>query len=543
MSFSDKLETRFGDEVLLHYGVKGMTWKEKKEEEKEDASSKKQGYKTEGRTQSTNVEDKRKTSASDADKSEVQWNKDVTRTVEGMILKEKRVAQAKKKAATNKSLAVKKQEALKSTKRVNSTSGKIDKILRKVKEKVVIAKNKNDRKKRINKKMDKLFKHSFDSTLQSTTSDYWNKSSISNDEVLLHYGIKGQKWGVTRRSKRAKAKKVTEAPMTEAQRKKKESDFWKALAKEIQNDPNFTNPKETKKVKKTKKVIEAPMTEAQRKKKESDFWKALAKEIQNDPNFTNHSALQHHGIKGMRWGVRNSRRSSSKAVTTAKKTIPTKPVNLKNPVNRLKAEIASSKREASWSKKATSDMSNRDLTRLSKRIQLENNLKGLVGKKEYLVRADVSTKDLKARVDRLQLQKNLRLQSSIANKANRDRADAIVKSVSNVTVDMITKKSPNLKAAIQKEMTNVTVDKISKKTKIPKDILDAAVKSVQGEYASAKAEAAANAPPKTEKATKDKTTTKTKTKATTSTTKTEDSKTYTGKVYKTVDDLKKRKRP
>lgn len=497
MSFSDKLETRFGDEVLLHYGVKGMTWKEKKEEEKEDASSKKQGYKTEGRTQSTNVEDKRKTSASDADKSEVQWNKDVTRTVEGMILKEKRVAQAKKKAATNKSLAVKKQEALKSTKRVNSTSGKIDKILRKVKEKVVIAKNKNDRKKRINKKMDKLFKHSFDSTLQSTTSDYWNKSSISNDEVLLHYGIKGQKWGVTRRSKRAKAKKVTEAPMTEAQRKKKESDFWKALAKEIQNDPNFTN----------------------------------------------HSALQHHGIKGMRWGVRNSRRSSSKAVTTAKKTIPTKPVNLKNPVNRLKAEIASSKREASWSKKATSDMSNRDLTRLSKRIQLENNLKGLVGKKEYLVRADVSTKDLKARVDRLQLQKNLRLQSSIANKANRDRADAIVKSVSNVTVDMITKKSPNLKAAIQKEMTNVTVDKISKKTKIPKDILDAAVKSVQGEYASAKAEAAANAPPKTEKATKDKTTTKTKTKATTSTTKTEDSKTYTGKVYKTVDDLKKRKRP
>ena len=243
--------------------------------------------------------------------------------------------------------------------------------------------------------------------------------------------------------------------------------------------------------------------------------------------------LLHHGIKGQRWGVRKSRRSGG--ASSSKKTVSTKPANLKNPVNRLKAEISSAKREASWSKKATGEMSNRDLTRLSKRIQLENTLKGLVGKKEYLVRADVSTKDLKARVDRLQLQKNLRLQSNIANKANIDRADAIVKSVSNVTVDMISKKSPNLSAAIRKEMTNVTINKVSKKTKIPKDVLDAALKSVQGEYKTAKAEAAAKAPPKTEK------TTRTKTKATTSA-KTSD-KPYTGKVYKSIDDLNKRKRP
>ena len=180
-------------------------------------------------------------------------------------------------------------------------------------------------------------------------------------------------------------------------------------------------------------------------------------------------------------------------------------------------------------------MSNRDLTRLSKRIQLENNLKGLVGKKEYLVRADVSTKDLKARVDRLQLQKNLKLQANIANKANIDRANAIVKSVSNVIVDVISKKSPNLNAAIRKEMTNVTINKISKKTKIPKDIIDAAVKSVQGKYDTAKAEAAANAPPKTEKTARTKATTRNNAKTS--------NKPYTGKVYKSVDDLNKRKRP
>lgn len=60
MSFMDRLETRFGDDVLLHYGVKGMKWKEQKKKEKEDASSKKQGYKTEGRAKSANVEDKEK---------------------------------------------------------------------------------------------------------------------------------------------------------------------------------------------------------------------------------------------------------------------------------------------------------------------------------------------------------------------------------------------------------------------------------------------------------------------------------------------------
>lgn len=255
----------------------------------------------------------------------------------------------------------------------------------------------------------------------------------------------------------------------------------------------------------------------------------------------------HYGVKGMRWGFRKSSRRSG--VSTSKRD------PLDNPVKRLKAEIASSKREASWSKKTTKDMSTKDLNRLTKRIQLENHLKTFAGnkksqtRKDYLNRSEMSTKDLKTKVDRLQLEKNMKLASGAANKANRERAQAIMKSVQNVGVSYYTKKSPNLTSAINDEMKRVTINKVSKKTKIPVDVLNSVLNKTTNSYKEAK-----NATGSTRKSTE----TRSKASKNTNTTPTygADSgtklalaaakvrqKPYTGKVYSDLASAKRRRRP
>lgn len=136
MSFMDKFEDRFGDDVLLHYGVKGMKWKEKKEK----------------------------------DKADVQLNKDINKTREGMFLKAKRVKQAERKGVVNKNLKEKTKQMTKRTKYDNSISGKIDKILKKTKDRIISKKRPKKRK----------------VTITSTTKPMFSHSSLNDKKTIRH---------------------------------------------------------------------------------------------------------------------------------------------------------------------------------------------------------------------------------------------------------------------------------------------------------------------------------------------------------------------
>lgn len=135
--------------------------------------------------------------------------------------------------------------------------------------------------------------------------------------------------------------------------------------------------------------------------------------------------LQHHGVKGMKWGVR---RSVQKVKT------------------RVKEEVKSSKRERSWAKelKNINSMSSSKLKNTTNRIRLENDMKSIVknqpirtkadakqlsaDKKAYRNREKISDKDLKAKVDKMRLQQNLRKEVSRATKSHRDKVNNLLDS-------------------------------------------------------------------------------------------------------------------
>ena len=140
------------------------------------------------------------------------------------------------------------------------------------------------------------------------------------------------------------------------------------------------------------------------------------------------SELEHHGVKGQKWGVRRAGSAGVRAIKSASKTVG----------DEAKLRGASIKRERSWAKKDVSGMSTRKLQSTAKRVQLENELKRHArgsgskdAKRDYLNRANISTKDLKSKVNRLSLEKEFKKSASTATKAQRDLAKSIMKSMAN----------------------------------------------------------------------------------------------------------------
>ena len=105
--------------------------------------------------------------------------------------------------------------------------------------------------------------------------------------------------------------------------------------------------------------------------------------------------LKHHGVKGMKWGVRKSGKTSG-----------------------VGAKIESVKRERSW-KKVLKDMDSKsadELNTITRRIQMENEMKRLSknsdtstkkDKEDYLNRSKLSDKELFEKVNKLRAKDNL----------------------------------------------------------------------------------------------------------------------------------------
>lgn len=137
--------------------------------------------------------------------------------------------------------------------------------------------------------------------------------------------------------------------------------------------------------------------------------------------------LEHHGVKGMKWGVRRK----SKSGGSVKKE------------GTFKKELRSRKQELSTlkEKKKVDKYSDDEIKKRIERLRNENDLKRLGGKKhknDYLDRAKLSDAELKKKVDRLRLEYQLKQQINSANKESKDIANKIIKESAKYAIGAFT---------------------------------------------------------------------------------------------------------
>lgn len=150
--------------------------------------------------------------------------------------------------------------------------------------------------------------------------------------------------------------------------------------------------------------------------------------------------LQHHGVKGMKWGVR---RSPAQLARAAK--------------GRAKDEWKSAKRERSWKKvaKASLGKSDAEIQRLAMRIKNENDLKSL-SRREYLQRDKMDDKEITDRVRRLRLQSALMAEAGKARSGQIEAGASIAKAAIGIgigaTITPAAGRSYMVRTAVKKEL-------------------------------------------------------------------------------------------
>ena len=152
--------------------------------------------------------------------------------------------------------------------------------------------------------------------------------------------------------------------------------------------------------------------------------------------------LQHVGVKGMKWGVRKSRKSKDRASETTPK-----------PKSTLRKYVDSTRRELGMHKlvKDVSTLPDAEVIRRTNRVRNENDFRRAIDntsfvdnkrrkrlREEYFNRENLSDAELQERVRRLNLEDNLRREVVRASKPQREAANELIKSVSTHTLDKYT---------------------------------------------------------------------------------------------------------
>ena len=152
--------------------------------------------------------------------------------------------------------------------------------------------------------------------------------------------------------------------------------------------------------------------------------------------------LQHVGVKGMKWGVRKSRKSKDRASETTPK-----------PKSTLRKYVDSNRRELGMNKmlKDVDTLPDAEVVRRVNRVRNENDFRRAIDntasvdrkrskqlREEYFNREKLSDAELQERVRRLNLEDNLRREVVRASKPQREAANELIKSVSTRTLDKYT---------------------------------------------------------------------------------------------------------
>lgn len=177
--------------------------------------------------------------------------------------------------------------------------------------------------------------------------------------------------------------------------------------------------------------------------------------------------IQHFGVKGMRWGVRKDRGSGGNSKVT-----------IRERAGSLKRE-----RQWSKVLKEADNMTNEQLNAVAKRVGLENDLKRLVkesrmatksDKADYTRRKDMDDTELMERVNRLRAKDNLSKRVREASKEQRELGEKVVNVGSNIALKYVSNKPVTGKDIFD---AIVNPDKEAKK-KLDNRIRDEAVKRI-----------------------------------------------------------------
>ena len=121
--------------------------------------------------------------------------------------------------------------------------------------------------------------------------------------------------------------------------------------------------------------------------------------------------LEHHGVKGMKWGVRKARPTSSGYSRTSKKVKKT----ASDVINRFKKPKVKSSFTEGGKRKADTVISEKDRKRRQKQLKGESKKREQDWQKLYLKRSQMGDRELQLALNRLKLENQLAKEVSTAS--------------------------------------------------------------------------------------------------------------------------------